>query len=121
MPTSDKARQLSRIKLRSDQLVEIHLDKLPEPPDQMLKLPGVGQWMSQMRLKEERDTQALHRMLTQLNGNIAAAAEPATVECTTLPGLQGEPGVDGEDGEDGQDGADGADGAGDGVLAWMNL
>lgn len=118
MPTTDKARKLSRLALRSDQLVEIHLDKMPEPPEQMMRLPGVSAWFAQMRLKEERDQQSLHRMLTQLNGNIAAAAEPATVECTTLPGTKGDKG---DPGTPGSPGAPGADGEGDVVLTWMNL
>ena len=118
MAITDKALKLSRIKLRSDQLVEIHLDKIPEPPEQMMKLPGVSSWFRNMQLKEERDQQAFHRMLTQLSGAIASAAEPATVTCTTLPGTAGRDGVDGQDGQDGQDGEDGA---GDGVLSWMNL
>jgi hypothetical protein len=123
MPTTDKALKLSRLKLRSDQLVEIHLDKIPDPPDQMRRLPGVEAWFQSLRLKEERDQQAFHRMLTQLNGSIAAAAEsePVTVECTTLPGTPGTPGAPGQDGEPGAPGEQGPPGEGDPVLVWMNL
>lgn|SRR5574342_770517 len=115
MPTTDKALKLSRLKLRSDQLVEIHLDKIPEPPEQMRRLPGVEAWFQQLRLKEERDHQSFHRMLTQLNGNIAQAAQPANVQCTTLPGSKGEKGDKGDKGDTG------AAGEGDVVLTWMNL
>lgn len=121
MATTDKARKLSRLKLRSDQLVEIHLDKMPEPPPEMIRLPGVAAWFSGMRLKEERDQQSLHRMLTQLNGRIAEAMEPAAVECTTLPGAKGDKGDPGLKGDKGDPGTPGTGGAGDSVLTWMDL
>jgi len=121
MAITDKAMKLSRLKLRSDQLVEIHLDKIPEPPERMRKLPGVQEWFQQLRLKEERDQQAFHRMLTQINGSIAAAAEPAVVECTTLPGTTGAAGATGATGATGAQGEQGPPGEGDPVLVWMNL
>jgi hypothetical protein len=139
MPTTDKARKLSRLKLRSDQLVEIHLDKIPEPPDQMRRLPGVEAWFQQMRLKEERDQQAFHRMLTQLNGRIASVAEddeeepaaPPVINCTTQPGTPGKSAYqiavdNGFVGTEAQwlaslQGAAGEDGEGDTVLTWMDL
>lgn len=120
MPTTDKALKLSRLKLRSDQLVEIHLDKIPEPPETFRKLPGAEAWFQQWRLKGERDQQALHRMLTQINGNIAQAMTAATAEptpapppvCTTLRGPKGDKGDKGDAG---------VSGTGDAVLTWMNL
>jgi hypothetical protein len=135
MPITDKAMKLSRLKLRSDQLVEIHLDKIPEPPDQMRRLPGVEAWFQWLRLKEERDQQAFHRMLTQLNGNIAAAAEarpaptpPPVVNCTTQPGPPGKSAYqiavdNGFVGTEAQwlASLQGADGEGDTVLTWMDL
>lgn len=87
MPITDKALKLSRLKLRSDQLVEIHLDKMPEPPDQMMRLPGVAAWFGQMRLKEERDQQALHRMLTQISSAITTATTTETVTTPSVPAL----------------------------------
>src|SRR4030095_14757788 len=88
MPTTDKARKLSRLKLRRDQLVEINLDKIPEPPEQMRKLPGVETWFQQLRLKEERDQQAFHRMPTQISNAISDAA-PSTTETVTTPSPPG--------------------------------
>src|SRR5262245_37930149 len=89
MPTTDKDRKLSRLKLRSDQLVEIHLDKIQAPPEQMRRLPGVESWFQQLRLKEERDQQALHRMSTQINGSIAAATGSAATEVAGPTGPTG--------------------------------
>lgn len=60
-------RDLSRISLRKDQVVELHLDKFPEPPAAMMKLPGVAQWWSEMRLMRERDIQALYRFVNNIN------------------------------------------------------
>ena len=112
---------LSRLSLRKDQILELNLAKLPDPPDGMMKLPGVARWWSDMILARERDTQAFYRMVHTIAGQISEAQEPSVIECTTLPGRDGVDGQDGEDGQDGQDGQDGADGEGDVVLNWMNL
>jgi len=63
-----KAIELSRRSLRRDQVLEIHFSPLPEPPQQMLKLPGVREWIDQMKLMRQRDVQALERMVTNLGG-----------------------------------------------------
>jgi hypothetical protein len=121
MPETTKDLKISRLKLRRDQLIELHLAPLPEPPEAMLKLPGVGTWFNSLRLARERDQQALHRMVQQMGTAVTAAAEPATVSCTTLPGSQGIQGPQGLQGPQGPAGADGAGGSGDSVLTWMNL
>lgn len=114
MPVTTKDLKLSRLKLRSDQLVEIHLAELPVPPERMAKLPGVQEWFMQMKLLRERDQQALHRMLNQINGAVAgvAAAKPAE---------KGDKGDKGEKGDKGDKGDIGPAGEGDVVLTWMNL
>ena len=109
---------LSRLSLRKDQILELNLAKLPEPPDGMMKLPGVARWWSDMVLARERDTQAFYRMVHTIAGQISEAQQPTTITCTTLPGTPGEPGAPGEPGSPG---APGADGEGDVVLTWMNL
>ena len=119
MPTTDKALKLSRLKLRRDQLIELHLAPLPEPPEAMLKLPGVGTWWNALRLGRERDQQALHRMVQQMGTAVADAAEPATVTCTTLLGTKGDKGDKGGKGDKGDAGAAGS--GGDSVLTWMDL
>jgi hypothetical protein len=63
-----KAIELSRRSLRRDQVLEIHFSPLPEPPQQMLKLPGVREWIDQMKLMRQRDVQALERMVANLGG-----------------------------------------------------
>ena len=63
-----KAIDLSRRSLRKDQLLEIHFSPLPEPPPEMMKLPGVRVWFQQLKLMRERDTQALQRFVANLGG-----------------------------------------------------
>jgi hypothetical protein len=63
------ARTLSRLSLRQDQIIELNLDRLPEPPASMMKLPGVASWFNQMKLARERDTQALYRMVNNMKGS----------------------------------------------------
>ena len=63
---ADKQRALSRISLRKDQVLEIHFTPLPEPPAEMMKLPGVRTWIEQLKLMRERDTQALQRLVNNL-------------------------------------------------------
>jgi len=124
MPETTKDLKLSRLKLRRDQLIELHLAPMPEPPESFLKLPGAGQWWNALRLKGERDQQALHRMVQQMGTAVADAAEPAAVSCTTLPGsqgIQGPQGPQGLQGPQGPAGADGSGGSGDSVLTWMDL
>ena len=60
------ARQLSRLSLRQDQILELHFDKLPEPPVEMMKLPGVRRWFNDMKLVRERDIQSFQRMVNNL-------------------------------------------------------
>lgn len=60
------ATQLSRKALRRDQLLELHFADWPEPPEQMLKLPGVKDWWDKMKLARERDIQAFHRLVNNL-------------------------------------------------------
>lgn len=60
------ARELSRRSLRAGQVTEVLLDRLPVPPPEMLKLPGMAKWMEDMRLLRERDIQAFHRFMTDI-------------------------------------------------------
>lgn len=63
------ATALSRKSLRPDQILELHLTPFPDPPPEMMKLPGVAAWWQQMRLTRERDMQALHRLVNNLSQN----------------------------------------------------
>jgi hypothetical protein len=58
-------KDLSRISLRTDQVLEVHFDKLPEPPPEMLKLPGVASWFRDLKLMRERDVQAFQRLVVR--------------------------------------------------------
>ena len=60
------ARQLSRKSLRGDQLLEFHLEPMPEPPPAMLKLPGVREWYASLRLMRERDNAMFYRLVNNL-------------------------------------------------------
>lgn len=68
------ATDLSRKSLRRDQVLEIHFDQLPEPSPNMMKLPGVAEWWAQMKLTRERDVQALHRLINNLQVSSNGAA-----------------------------------------------
>lgn len=117
------ARTLSRLSLRQDQIIELNLDRLPEPPPSMMKLPGVASWFNQMKLARERDTQALYRMVNNLSG--AVATTTTTVSNTPGPagptGATGSAGATGATGPQGPAGADGSGGTGDSVLTWLDL
>lgn len=63
-----KATDLSRRSLRRDQLLEIHLSPMPDPPPEMMRLPGVRQWIEQLHLMRQRDIQALQRLVANLGG-----------------------------------------------------
>lgn len=39
---------------------------MPEPPPEMMKLPGVRQWFEQLKLMRDRDTQCFQRMVNNL-------------------------------------------------------
>lgn len=69
-----KEQTLSRMSLRQDQVLEFKMDRLPKPPDNMMKLPGVSPWWQQMELSRERDTQAIYRLVNNLSGSQAASA-----------------------------------------------
>lgn len=118
-------RQLSRLSLRQDQIIELNLDRIPEPPPEMIKLPGIASWFNQMKLARERDIQAFYRMVNNLAAQAAAAssipgpAGPAGAAGAT--GSTGATGAAGAAGATGATGPAGADGTGDDVLTWMNL
>lgn len=65
------ATDLSRRSLRRDQILELHFSPIPEPPPEMMKLPGVRAWFEQLKLMRERDTQCFQRMVNnlQISGN----------------------------------------------------
>lgn len=58
---------LSRISLKPDRVLEIQFDRLPDPPPEMLKLPGVAYWWHQMKLTRERDINALTRLVNNIS------------------------------------------------------
>lgn len=58
---------ISRKSLRRDQVLEVHFLPWPEPPPNMMKLPGVADWWNQMKLARERDVQSLHRLVNNLS------------------------------------------------------
>jgi hypothetical protein len=60
--------ELSRRSIRQELITEVLFDRLPEPPEEMLRLPGVRRWFSAMRLARERDIQALHRLIHKIEG-----------------------------------------------------
>ena len=63
MPTS---LQVSRIALRKDQVLEIQWTPWPEPPPEMIKLPGVREWWQAMRTARDRDIASLQRLVNNL-------------------------------------------------------
>jgi hypothetical protein len=75
------ARQLSRFSLRQDQILELNFEKIPEPPSEMLKLPGVRSWWETLQLHDERRIQAFYRMVNNIKAvaPVAASTAPATV------------------------------------------
>jgi len=64
--------ELSRRAIRNDLVVEVLLDRWPEPPPEMLRLPGVAQYANAIRLARERDNQGLRRIISQLRSRIEA-------------------------------------------------
>lgn len=60
-------KDLSRISLRTDQVLEIHFTQLPEPPPEFLKLPGAANWFRDLKLARERDIQAFHRLVNNIS------------------------------------------------------
>lgn len=62
------ARQLSRLSLRTDQVLEFHWSPLPELPAEASKLPGMRAWYEQLRLMRERDIQSFHRLVANISG-----------------------------------------------------
>lgn len=115
-------RELSRRSLRPDQVTEVHLDRLPDAPPEMLKLPGVRMWMDAMRLARDRDIQGLHRIISGINATASATSTtpgpsgPPGVTGPTGPAstVPGPPGPTGATGAPGPTGPAGADGAGTG-------
>ena len=63
------SRQLSRLSLRTDQVLEFHWGPLPELPAEAAKLPGLRAWYDQLRLMRERDIQSFHRLVANISGS----------------------------------------------------
>jgi hypothetical protein len=63
------ARQLSRISLRQDSVLSFRLSPLPEPPEEMMKLPGVSKWFEQLRIMRERDIKAISDVVMHLRSS----------------------------------------------------
>jgi hypothetical protein len=61
------AKDIRRLALRTDQVLEIHLSDWPSPPPALLKIPGVVDWWNQMKLSRERDVLAIQRLVNNLN------------------------------------------------------
>jgi len=59
-------RQLSRIALRKDQILEVQFTNWPEPPPEMLRLPGVQTWWNEMKLCRERDINTMQKLINNL-------------------------------------------------------
>jgi len=57
---------LSRISLRRDKVLELQFSTWPEPPPEMLKLPGVATWWAQMKLVRERDIVSMRTFINNL-------------------------------------------------------
>jgi hypothetical protein len=64
-----KANELSRRALRHDQPLALEFAPWPDPPPNMMKLPGVSEWWAQMRLARERDVQAIQRLILNLQNS----------------------------------------------------
>lgn len=64
MPTP--AQQLSRTALRRDQILEVQFSPWPEPPPEMLRLPGVQTWWNEMKLVRERDITTFKKLINNL-------------------------------------------------------
>lgn len=111
------ARELSRRSLRAGQVTEVLLDRLPNAPPEMMKLPGVARFMEDMRLARERDIQAFHRFMADVADQ---TNQPTTA--TTGSGEKGDTGPVGPRGPAGSDGAAGQAGpAGADGTAFGNL
>jgi hypothetical protein len=119
------ALELSRRSLRAGQVKEVLLDRLPDAPPEMLKLPGVAKFIDNMKLARERDIQAFHRFMNDITASTASSGTG-----TGPRGPQGEPGRNGSSGATGPAGATGATGpagpagsggSGDSVLTWLDL
>lgn len=69
---------LSRKALRRDQILSIQFAPWPEPPPEMMRLPGVRQWWQDMTLARDRDIQTMFRMVNnlQIASNQATPEEP---------------------------------------------
>lgn len=94
------ARQLSRTALRRDQIVQVELDRKPEPPPAMMKLPGVAEQFAREQLWWERVTQSLHHLVGSLTAQVDSVVVKAVQAANevAIPGPQGIPGPAGADG-----------------------
>lgn len=107
-------RQLSRIALRRDQILEVQFGPWPDPPPEMSRLPGVNNWWQQLKLARERDVNSIDRMLNNLNQSALSQADAIQAAVTAaIAGLTIPPGTPGVDGAPGTPADD--------TLVWMNL
>lgn len=60
------ARTLSRTALRRDQVLEINWTPWPDPPPELLKVPGFNSWWLQMKLVRERDVETFQKLINNL-------------------------------------------------------
>ena len=56
-----KARNLSRVSLRKEQVREIQWSPEAEPSPELLRMPGFKQWHAQMQLVRNRDIESINR------------------------------------------------------------
>lgn len=120
-------RQLSRISLRKDQILQVQFGPWNDPPPEMAKLPGVNPWWNEMKLARERDIATIERMLnnitqaaTTTSPTTPAATESLTGETGPI-GPRGFTGPQGLQGPPGPAGSGSGSGTGDEVLTWLNL
>lgn len=66
---TDPERQLSRIALRQDQILEIQFGPWQDPGPEVLRIPGMNVWWNQMKLARERDIASFARLINNFSSS----------------------------------------------------
>ena len=54
---------IQRLAVQPTAVVEVELSPFPEPPPELLRLPGMKTWFESLKLMRQRDKETLQRLL----------------------------------------------------------
>lgn len=54
---------VQRLAMQPVSVTDVNLVPLPEPPERLMRLPGMAEWVAELKLMRERDRETLQRLI----------------------------------------------------------